>query len=370
METQAGGLILGIPIDVFRHSIEKQFPNSPLSQQGQAQQGKVTQPDLLLQKNNSKTRAATHQTGRQVARRLAKTPTFRLLQTMHYFGNIWRPPSEANSLIIQASLGCQHNACLFCGMYRDKKFALRPPEQVCADIQEARLDIIDVKRIFLADGNALAIPTNDLLKILACIKQTFPECRRVSCYATPADLYRLHMADLAVLHSAGLALLYIGLESGSDAVLAFVNKGNTANQARDGCVKAKSAGFALSTMLISGLGGAELSSEHADASASLVNAIQPDYLSLLSLMIDPAAPLTKLIEHKRFQPLAAQEVLSENRRLVEQLELERCVFAANHASNYLALSGRLPEDKNRLLAQLNQALVSGSRLRQEWQRGL
>lgn len=289
---------------------------------------------------------------------------------MRYFGAIWRPPSEADSLIIQATIGCSHNACLFCSMYRDKKFEVRPVAEVCRDLQEARLAIMDLKRIFLADGNALAMPLAELLEILACIRRSFPECRRVSCYAAPADLYRLDVDALTRLRSAGLAMLYIGLESGSDEVLKLVNKGSLAGQAVEGCTKAKQAGFSLSTMLVSGLGGSELSLEHAEASAGLVNAIQPDYLSLLSLMVDPAAPLARLVRQQRFQPLSPRQVLAENRRLLEKLELTRCVFSANHASNYLPLSGRLPGDKERLLGLLDQATRDGSNLRLEWQRGL
>lgn len=289
---------------------------------------------------------------------------------MQYFGSIWRPPSEADSLIIQATIGCSHNACLFCSMYRDKSFRIRSTAEVVADLQWARLNLPELRRIFLADGNALAMPPKDLEQILDCIQANFPECRRVSSYAAPGDLLRLTPAELVRLRERGLQLLYVGLESGSNTVLRLMNKGVDSGQLQNACLKAREAGIALSTMLISGLGGRTYSTEHADASAELVNAVQPEYLSLLSLMLPEDAPLAKMVADGRFVPLQALEILHENRRLLAGLNLQRTIFSSNHASNFLSLSGRLPGDKERMLAQIDQALYKPEILRPDYARGL
>jgi len=274
---------------------------------------------------------------------------------MEYQGNIYRPPSEARSLLVQVTIGCSHNKCTFCNMYLDKQFKIRSKEEV---IQE----LIDypykdsVEKIFLCDGDALVLKTQDLLDILSIINNYYPNIKRVSCYSTFQDLNRKSLEDLISLKEAGLSLLYLGAESGSNNVLKEVNKDSLYDEMVTGSNKAKQAGFKLSVMFINGLGGQALSKEHALESAKLANIINPDYLGLLSLMIEPGTILHKQNQEGLFIPLSPRQVVEEMKLFVENLELSHCIFSSVHASNYINIKGIMNQDKERILQEIDDHL--------------
>lgn len=273
---------------------------------------------------------------------------------MRYEGSVYRPPSEAYSLIVQATIGCSHNKCTFCSMYKDKKFKIRKTDDVIADlISEARY-AANIKRIFLADGNALMLPTADLQRILATIQQYYPRCQRVGIYAAPKDVLRKSVEELRSLYEMGLGIAYLGLESGSDAILEHIKKGVTAAEMVEAAKRLKASGIKLSVTLISGLGGRQMIMEHAQKSAEVLNQMQPDYLGLLTLLLQPGVEMYDEVQRGDFQLLHPEEVVLETHELIKNLELENCVFRSNHASNYYALEGTLPQDKEKLLAILEQ----------------
>ena len=275
---------------------------------------------------------------------------------MKYEGNIYRPPSEAYSVIIQVSIGCSHNQCTFCGMYKDKAFRMRGLEEIFKDLSLARETYREVKKIFLADGNALTMPKGHLERILLEIKRLFPECERVSAYSAPRDILGKSLEELKEIKDLGLQLLYLGVESGSDRILEKINKGVRKKEMIAAGKKAVSAGFKLSVTVISGLGGRELWQEHAVETAEVINGIQPHYFGLLTLLIQEGTPLYDAVEKGEFQLQGPKEVLEETRRMIEHLELNNTVFRSNHASNYLALKGNLSRDKEALLENIDEAL--------------
>lgn len=289
---------------------------------------------------------------------------------MDYCDTIYRPPSEADSLIVRVTTGCSHNGCRFCSMYKRTKYRRRDESAVLEDLRLGQSWYGPEARVFLADGDALSAGPELMLAALEGVRRYYPACPRVSAYATPSDLAEASPADLAAYRERGLSLIYLGLESGSDGVLRLMNKGSDSACAIAGCRKAKEAGISLSLMLISGLGGRELTEEHARESARVLNAIRPDYLGLLALLVEPGTPLERDVESGAFTLLSPREVLSETRLLLEGLELSGTVFRCNHASNYLALGGRLPDDKARLIATIGGALESPGSLRPEGWRGL
>jgi radical SAM superfamily enzyme YgiQ (UPF0313 family) len=285
---------------------------------------------------------------------------------MQYIGSVYRPPSEAYSLIVQVTLGCAHNACTFCGMFKDKAFSLRPEEDVFRDFEEARRAYRRVERIFLADGDALVLGTDKLLRILDKIKALFPECERVGIYGSPQDLLRKTHAELVSLKDAGLGIVYIGAESGSDRVLVNVKKGATRAEIIESVEKTEDAGLAASVTFISGLAGREDWREHAIETGTMISAASPSYIGLLTLMVEPPAPLYADIREGRFALLSPLEVVAETRLLLSHTDVRRdCVFRSNHASNYVSLRGALPRDKERMLAQLDAALGDARMLKDE-----
>ncbi|HRF63754.1 MAG TPA: radical SAM protein [Candidatus Competibacter sp.] len=284
---------------------------------------------------------------------------------------LWRPPSEANSLILQATLGCSFNRCSFCSMYRVKEFAVRPLKQIQAEIQAMARAYPGVRRVFLADGDALAAPTEHLSEILHSLHTAFPRLERVSSYALPANLLKKSVAELTQLREVGLTLLYYGIETGSVDLLKRITKGATPAAMITGLTKAKQAGLRVSATIILGLGGQTYWREHIDATAELVNQVELDYLSTLQLMIDPSI---REEFHRKFRELFQTQddraLLVEQIRLIERLDPPApLVFRSNHASNALALAGTLPQDRETLLAQLQLALAGGVQLRPEWLRG-
>ncbi len=288
---------------------------------------------------------------------------------MQYYGDVYRPPSEARSLIIQATLGCSHNTCAFCTMYREKRFYNRPLNDVLEDLREVADKYAHaVRRIFLADGDALIRKTDDLVAILDEIRRLYPACERVTSYASPGSLLLKTEEELKKLCEHGLTMVYLGLESGSDEVLKLMTKGFTADQIVEGGLKAKRAGMQLSVTAIAGLGGKKMTKEHAEGTARALSAMNPDYVGVLTLEIHEGTPLQEWVENGSFELLDSTEVLQETRSLVEQLDCPGCVFRMNHASNYLMLGGTLNEDRESLLKQIDSALAGQTKLRPEWSR--
>ena len=276
---------------------------------------------------------------------------------MRYVGSVYRPPSEAYSYILQVSIGCSHNKCTFCSMYKDKQFRKRNLDEIFEDLQMARKHYPQIKRIFLADGNALALKTEDLKTILEKVKELFPECERIGIYSAPKDIIRKSVEDLKSLKSLGLGIAYLGIESGSDKILEYIKKGVTSAEIIEAGKKMIEAGIKLSATLISGIGSEENLEEHAIESARVINEIQPDYVGLLTLLIQKETELYDQVQRGEFKLLSPQEIMRETKTLIENLHIdEKCVFRSNHASNYVSLSGTLPEDKQNLINILDENL--------------
>lgn len=267
-------------------------------------------------------------------------------------GPVFRPPSEANSFILRVAVGCSHNRCTYCNMYRDVRFRVRALPEIEAQIERAARYRMQVRRVFLADGNALVLPFELLLTVLMRLRETFPRLQRVASYAGPKDLLRKTPEELVALQKAGLKLLYYGMESGDDEVLQFVNKGVNGAEAILAGQKAVAAGLKLSIMVILGLGGRHWTIQHAKHTAEAVNAISPQMLSALTLMLYRGSELLEEYEAGRFVPLSPSELMGEMSRLLQGIELPKehhCLFRSNHISNYISFSGALPGDKARLI---------------------
>jgi len=290
---------------------------------------------------------------------------------LRYHMPLYRPPSEGDNLIIQVSLGCSFNRCSFCSMYRGKEFSLRPLEAVLADINHMGRTCPGVRRVFLADGDALVAPTEHLITILSALQEAFPSLERVSSYALPANLMKKSATDLTLLREQKLTLIYYGIESGSADLLKRITKGATPRSMREGLAKAKQAGLQISATVILGLGGQTHWQAHIDATADLVNQVELDYLSTLQLGLEPS--IREEFYQKFREPFLPQDdfgILAEQARLVERLEPSApLIFRSNHASNALALAGTLPRDKERLLAALAMAQAGQVGLRPAWMRG-
>lgn len=284
---------------------------------------------------------------------------------------LYRPPSEANSLIIQATLGCSHNLCTFCGMYKSKSYFERNIEEIEAEI-EAMGPSQDIRRVFIADGDAMALNTEILLRILNKLRITFPSLQRVSIYANPGNLLKKTTEELMSLSDAGLTLLYLGIESGSDKILKIINKGALYNHHKQAITKAMESGIDVSATIITGLGGRGLWKEHIEESARLVSDAAPTFLSTLSLMIEPETRDGFLSAFSEgFTPQTDEGMLEEEKLLISLIEPPRnIIFRSNHASNALALRGTLPGDKQRLIDKIDQALSGEISTRPQWMRGL
>ena len=291
---------------------------------------------------------------------------------MRYHGTVIRPPSEADSYILQVTYGCSHNQCTFCGTYLDKPFRVRPSADISEDIRLAGQVMPHTRRVFLCDGNALVLDASQLISILDRLASAFPRLQRVGAYASARDLLNTSHSDLTSLCDRGLKIIYLGLESGSDAVLDRINKGTTAAEMIEAVHRAQNAGMKVSVIGLLGLGGSDLSSEHAAATGRVVSAMNPRFLSLLTLMLVPGTPLHQQWQSGKFSLLEPEALLAELRAVILNLEgLSGCIFRTNHASNYLPLAGTLPKDKQRLLDTLDAALERGrSVLRPEGWRAL
>lgn len=297
---------------------------------------------------------------------------------LNYIEPVFRPPSEWKSLILQVTNGCSWNKCTFCDMYtsEDKKFKPKKIDIIEQEIIKVATSGIPTGRVFLADGDAMMLPFKRLKEILELIKLHLPQVTRVSSYCLPRNLSNKTVEQLTELNNLGLKLMYIGCESGDDQVLALIEKGETYQSSLIALNKIKQAGMKSSVMILNGLGGPELSRQHAINSAKLMNEAQPNYLSTLvvSFPLGEVRFAEKFIQGslKPFRQLTQQELFSEMEILLSELDLEKTIFRSDHASNYLVLKGILGNDKETLLNQVRQALQqpSDANLRQEWQRGL
>ena len=280
---------------------------------------------------------------------------------MRYEGDIYRPPSEAHSLIVQATIGCAHNKCTFCSMYKSKTFRARPCGDVIDDLREARDMYGRIGRVFLADGDALVLSSDKLLEILSAIRELMPECGRVSIYGTPQAVLRKSSDELRALADAGLCIVYLGAESGDDEVLGRVNKGATSDEIISAIRKAEDAGLEISVTFISGLGGIELSKQHALGCARVIREACPSYAALLTLLLEPAAPMYKDLQSGSFKFMTPEQIAEETVSLLDQARPDNdCVFRSNHASNYVPLKGTLPHDNDVLISSLKSALAEGA----------
>jgi radical SAM superfamily enzyme YgiQ (UPF0313 family) len=293
---------------------------------------------------------------------------------IRYIEPVFRPPSEAESLILPVTDGCSWNRCTFCEMYTapQKRFRARDEAEVLESIRRCGEEFgSGVRRVFLADGDALVLPTRRLLAILEAIRAHLPAVRRVSSYCLARNLRKKSVAELRDLADAGLAIAYVGAESGDNEVLARVNKGETHESTRDSLEKLGEAGITRSVMILNGLGGTTLTHQHAANSARLINATQPEYLATLVVSF-PMGEERFRGGFPDYEPLDQRGLFEEMERFLSALELRRTVFRSDHASNWLVLKGTLGADKARLLAQVRAAIEhpEAARLRPAWARGL
>ena len=293
---------------------------------------------------------------------------------MDYIEPLFRPPSEARSLILQVTNGCSWNRCTFCEMYTapQKKFSVKPQSDIESELQQVAASGYPVRRVFLADGDAMTLSFRRLKEILLAIRQYLPDVQRISSYCLPRNLKNKSVQELAELQQLGLSLMYVGCESGDDLVLEKVAKGETYASSLDALHKIKGAGMKSSVMILNGLGGQQYSEQHAINSAKLMNDTQPEFLSTLVVSFPMGMERFQQGFGGDYQPLTQQQLFGEMEILLDTLQLERTVFRSDHASNYLILKGTLNRDKEQLLQQVRTAIHQPGviPLREEWQRGL
>jgi radical SAM superfamily enzyme YgiQ (UPF0313 family) len=293
---------------------------------------------------------------------------------IRYISPVFRPPSEAQSLILPVTNGCSWNQCSYCEMYTapQKKFALRDETETLDSLRQMGQQFPgQVQRVFLGDGDAMVLSTRRLMTVLQAIREHLPQVRRISSYCLPRNLRHKSVAELTELRAAGLSLVYVGAESGDDTVLQKVQKGETLETTRDALDKLGQAGMTRSVMLLNGLGGRVHSEQHARNSAQLANLTQPEFLATLVVSF-PQGEARFRQQYPEWEPLTQQELFMEMQQFLQALELKRTVFRSDHASNWLVLKGVLGAEKSRLLQQVAQAIAQpeSARLRADWQRGL
>lgn len=285
---------------------------------------------------------------------------------MRYVGDIYRPPSEAYSLLVQVTIGCSHNKCTFCNMFKEKQFKVRKPEEVLEDLAWARSHYSRVEKIFLCDGDALCLANHKLIRILDYIGEHFPECKRVTTYGRATDALRKTPEELQELRDHGMTMVYLGAESGSQKVLEMINKGETREELIEGVKKLETAGIQASVTFISGLAGPELWEEHAIETGKMIAEMNASYVSLLTLMLQPPAPLLEDYKAGRFKLLAPEEVLAETCLMLKYARPSKpCVFRSNHASNYVSLRGNLPADNESMIKSLKKCMEDRGLLKDE-----
>ena len=275
---------------------------------------------------------------------------------MNYEGPVIRPPSEANSLILQVTFGCSHNRCTFCPAYKGRSFRIKGIEEIRQDIDEASAYDPGTRRVFLADGDALIIPQPKLLEILDHLNRCFPALQRIGTYANVKGILRKSITDLKELKARKLGIIYLGIESGDEETLAAVHKGTTCDGIAEASARVKEAGMKLSVTVLLGIGGRERSLTHARETAKILTRIQPDYVGALTLMLIPGAPLYDAAEGGSFALPSPFELLLELKTMIAESDLNHCLFFSNHASNYFPVKARLPRDKKACLQMLDRVL--------------
>lgn len=289
---------------------------------------------------------------------------------MRYEGKIYRPPSEWQSYLLQVTIGCSHNACTFCGMFKDKKYRARPLPEILEDISLAKVQYGHIEQIFLCDGDAIAISTKDLLEILHHIKRTFPQVKMISTYAGPKSTLSKSMEELKLLRDAGLTRVYLGVESGDEQVLKDTCKGVNAVQMLEAGCNLVEAGMDLYAIILIGLAGHERSRENSQATANIVNRMKPKHLAAMTYMPVKGTKMYKDIEAGKFQILTEMECLEETKALIEGITLDNLHFTSNHASNYIPIEGTLKADKKKLVAIIDEILSGELKIQRARERGL
>lgn len=276
---------------------------------------------------------------------------------MEYEGIVYRPPSEARSLIIQVTIGCAHNTCTFCNMYKEKTFRIRRIEEILADLEEVSHNRYApyIERVFLADGDALVMKTEDLLTILAAVRRLFPGVKRVASYGTAQDILRKTEEELRKLREAGLGIVYVGAESGDNEILEYIHKGVTAEEVIAAGQKLKRCKIQTSVTLISGLGGRGRVRQHALSCARLITEMNPEYASFLTLRLYEGTPMYADVVEGRFARITPDEIMDEMEIFLKHVDSPGTVFRTNHASNYVVLAGNLNDDIPEMMATLEEA---------------
>ena len=285
---------------------------------------------------------------------------------MRYEGDIYRPPSEAYSLLLQVTVGCTHNKCTFCSMYKDKKFHLRRMDEVIEDLEDARKSYKYVERIFLCDGDALCLSNEKLMIILKKIQELFPECKRVNVYGRANDVLHKTPDELKELYENGVKMIYLGAESGSDEVLKKIQKGETAEDLIKAVHAIEESGIKASVTFISGIAGKAGWREHAVKTGEMISKMNASYVALLTLMLDPRASIMREVESGELELLTPEEIVAETYLMMEHMNPTKpVVFRSNHASNYLSLRGNFPEDKQHMMGLLKKAMEDIGMLKDE-----
>jgi len=289
---------------------------------------------------------------------------------MHYEGNIIRPPSEANSILLQVTVGCSRNKCTFCGAYKGERFRIKPDAIIMKDIAFAAIYCKRQRRVFLCDGDALIIPQKRLLNILQEIKKQLPRVTRIGIYANAKSIKMKTLDELKILKSHGLGIVYMGLETGDDVTLKNIKKGATAQDMIHMGKKAKAAGIKLSITVILGIAGKKRSKIHAVETGRALSALDPEYVGALSIMLIPGTPLHEDYRSGDFSLLEPDEMLTELKTMIAATQLSKGLFHANHASNYLPIKARLPRDKDTVIKLIEEALEGKVALKPEYLRAL
>lgn len=292
---------------------------------------------------------------------------------MRYEGNVFRPPSEARSYILQCTIGCTHNRCTFCSMYKNKKFRIRPLEEIKSDIRMAKLYYGDLDKVFLADGDALAMETTALLEVLGDLYRAFPRLNHVGVYASPDSILKKDDSELTSLKESGLTIAYLGVETGDAELLHDIRKGVTYDEMVEAGKKIRTNGILLSVTVLLGLAGrTPKAADHAYNTAKICNAINPDYIGALTLMVEPGTEIYRRVQKGTFELPSPFEILDELRIIIQNLNVQDTEFRSNHASNYLPVKGRLPYDKTKMLKLINNIIEKNDYkyLRPEYLRGL
>lgn len=291
---------------------------------------------------------------------------------MRYEGTIYRPPSEAESLILQITIGCSHNKCTFCGSFKEKKFRVRSLDEIRQDVNEAKQYARYVKKVFLADGDALIIPQKMLLPIVELVRDAFPKLERIGVYGNTKSILKKSVEDLKALKDLGVGIVYLGVESGDQVVLDRVNKGTVLDKTAEAAKRIKDAGILLSVTVLLGLGGVERSRIHAEETGKFLSRIKPDYAGALSVIVVPGTELAREVKEGTFVVPDPYMLLEELYIMIKNIDVERMYFASNHASNYLPVKAWLPDEKEKTLKEIEHVLArrDPSMLRPEFMRAL